>query len=120
MPANAQLNEQILQWLHGSSTGGHLGRDVTLQRIRSIFYWKGMSTNIQAFIRSCPVCPQCKYDTLASPGLIQLLPIPSNVWLDISMDFIDGLPISFGKSVILVVLDRLSKAAHFVALEHRY
>lgn len=36
------------------------------------------------------------------------------------MDFIDGLPKSFGKTVIFVVVDRLGKAAHFMALSHPY
>ena len=79
-----------------------------------------MTTDIQAFIRSCEVCQRCKYDTAAYPGLIQPLPIPELIWTDISMDFIDGLPSSAGKTVILVVVDRLSKAAHFIALSHPY
>ena len=79
-----------------------------------------MAKDIQAYLRSCGVCQACKYDTAASPGLLQPLPIPEGVWIDISMDFIDGLPVSYGKSVILVVVDRLSKAAHFMALSHPY
>lgn len=90
------------------------------QRVKSLFYWKGKSKYIQSFIRSCGVCQQCKHETVGSPGLIQPLPIPSSIWSDISMDSIDGLPKSFGKSVIFVVVDRLSKAAHFMALSHTY
>lgn len=93
---------------------------MTLQRVKGLFYWKGMTKDIQAYLRSCTICQQCKYDNAASPGLLQPLPIPEGVWMDISMDFIDGLPLSFGKSVILVVVDRLSKAAHFMALSHPY
>lgn len=58
------------------------------------------------------------YDFAASPGLLQPLPIPEAVWTDLSMDFIDGLPQSYGKTVFMVVVDRLSKAAHFIALSH--
>lgn len=79
-----------------------------------------MNKDIQSYIQSCSVCQQCKYETVASPGLEQPLPIPTAVWSDISMDFIDGLPNPFGKTVILVVVDRLSKAAHFMALSHPY
>lgn len=69
-----------------------------------------MAKDIQAFLRSFVVSQQCKYETVASPGLLQPLPIPEAVWTDISMDFIEGIPSSFGKSVILVIVDRFSKA----------
>ena len=120
VPMDPVIRNKILQWLHCSGVGGHSGRDVTYQRVKNIFYWKGMIKDIQQYIRSCSVCQQCKYDTSAYPGLLNPLPIPDSIWSDISMDFIDGLPLSFGKSVIFVVVDRLSKAAHFMALAHPY
>lgn len=98
VPESIPLRDKILEWLHCSGSGGHSGRDATHQRVKSLFYWKGMSKDIQSYIRSCNVCQQCKYDTTASPGLIQPLPIPDTIWTDISMDFIDGLPLSYGKS----------------------
>jgi len=61
-----------------------------------------------------------KYETATSPGLLQPLPIPESIWQHITMDFIEGLPMSYGKQVIFVVVDRLSKAAHFMALSHPY
>lgn len=66
------------------------------------------------------MCQRCKPDLSAYPGLLQPLPIPTQVWTEISMDFIDGLLSSQGKTVILVVVDRLSKYAHFMPLHHPY
>ncbi|GAU17014.1 hypothetical protein TSUD_37720 [Trifolium subterraneum] len=114
------LKETILQWLHDSSLGGHSGRDVTAARIKSLFYWKGMNKDIHNYVRNCGVCQQSKPDLAGSPSLLQPLPVPQKIWADISMDFIEGLPNSSGKQVILVVVDRLSKYAHFISLAHPY
>ncbi|GJX10084.1 retrotransposon-related protein [Tanacetum coccineum] len=61
-----------------------------------------------------------KPDLSAYPGLIQPLPIPERVWTEVTMDFIKKLHVSNGKSVIMVVVDRLTKYAHFMAMCHPF
>lgn len=55
-----------------------------------------------------------------NPRLLQPLPILKRTWIDISMDFIEGPPNSYGKSVIMVVLDQISNYAYFFPLAHPY
>lgn len=71
-------------------------------------------------MKQCQVCQASKYDTAAHPGLLQPLPIPEAVWMDISMDFIIGLPKSASMDVIFVVVDRLSKYSYFIPLSHPF
>lgn len=69
----------------------------------------------------CEIYQRCKYDTAASPGLLQPLPIPERIRQPITMNFIEGLPSSQGKNMIYVVIvDRLSKSTHFMAISHPY
>lgn len=117
---DAELRHKLIQLIHNSAEGGHSGVTVTTQKLCSLFYWKGLKRNVREFIRKCDTCQRNKSETVASPGLLQPLPIPNRIWEEISMDFIDGLPPSRGNTVIWVVVDRLSKFAHFVALSHPY
>ena len=55
---------------------------------------------------------------MAPQELIPMLPIPQSIFTNITMDFIEGLPKSKGKDVVLVVVDGLTKYAHFVPLSH--
>jgi len=86
------LKAKLLHWMHASPTRGHFGRDATLKRLKHLFYWKGINKEVQQFIWQCSICQACKYDTSAQLSLLQPLPIPEEVWVDILMDFIEGLP----------------------------
>ena len=79
-----------------------------------------MKKDIKKFVQECVECQRTKYTTRLPAGLLQPLPIPDKVWDDLSMDFITGLPNSHGYTTILVVVDRLSKQAHFGALPKKY
>ena len=79
----------------------------------------GLKLDIQKFVTECLVF-QKKIETIKTPCLLQPLSIPSQCWEEVSMDFIIGLPKSEGKSVIMVVVDKLIKYAHFCALSHRF
>jgi hypothetical protein len=69
-------------------------------------------------VAKCDVCQRNKGEfTIRSSGTLQPLPVPPSIWRDISMDFIVGLPKSNNKSFIIVVVDRISKYAHFCVLQ---
>ncbi|CAH9105349.1 unnamed protein product [Cuscuta europaea] len=110
----------ILKEYHDSAIGGHSGYFRTMKRISNLFFWVGMRTDIKDYIQGCDTCQRNKYQVLKPAGLLQPLPIPEQVWTDVSMDFIGGLPKSQGKDTILVVVDRLTKFSHFIPLAHPY
>ena len=83
-----------------------------------LFIWDGMKQDVRNFVAECDVCQHNKGEIVKSPSTLQLLLIPPSIWQDISMDFIVGLPKSGNKSVIMVVVNRLSKYAHLCALQH--
>ena len=115
-----QLRKDLLLIFHNSAQGGHSGVGATAKRMGAVLYWKGLRKDIRHFVRTCSICQQFKSDHSAYPGLLQPLPIPKTIWTDISMDFIEGLPKSQGFTVILVVVDRLSKYAHFLPMSYPY
>ncbi|KAK9175296.1 hypothetical protein WN944_027302 [Citrus x changshan-huyou] len=117
---HSALKQLIMSEAHGGTEGGHSGVRKTLDRVKRSFYWKRMRREICSFVEACDNCQRNKHENVLSPGLLQPLPIPEHNWTDISIDFIEGLPKSSGKQIIFVVVDRLSKYAHFMPLSHPY
>lgn len=64
-------------------------------------------------VKVCDVCQKYNDESVAYLGLLQPLKIPEQAWQNISMDFIEGLPNSHGKEVIVVIVDKLTKYIHF-------
>ena len=110
----------ILHEFHNTAKGGHFGFFRTYKRIAGLLWWEGMKKSIQQFVQNCDICQRNKHRTLSPAGLLQPLPISTQVWQDISMYFIGGLPKSNGLDTILVVVDRLTKYAHFIGISHPY
>jgi hypothetical protein len=116
----SKLKSTVLYELHATPTVGHSRFTKTYDRVKHSFFCDGMKYYICIFVIECDVCQCNKGEIVKSPGTLQTLPIPNAIWKDISMDFIIGLPKSGNKLVIMVVVDRLSKYAHFCALQHPF
>ncbi|CAM8999668.1 unnamed protein product [Rhodiola kirilowii] len=117
VPNDTTLKELILYEFHNTTSSGHPGIQRTLARISANFHWEGLRQDVHLYVKRCDVCQQVKAPNSAPQGLLVPLPIPDKVWNDISMDFITHLPPSAGKTSIMVVVDRLSKYAHFSPLK---
>ena len=80
-----------------------------------------MKREIAKYVSECDVCKRVKADHLRPAGLLQPLDIPAWKWEKIHMDFIVGLPrTSKGYDSIWVIIDRLTKSAHFIPVKTVY
>ncbi|XP_073359923.1 uncharacterized protein [Aegilops tauschii subsp. strangulata] len=118
--ANTGLQTKLIQAFHSTPVGGLSGILPTYHRVKQLFSWTGMKTDVENFVKQCNTCQQAKHELCKTPGLLQPLPVPDRPWQAISMDFIEGLPKSEGFSAILVVVDRFTKVSHFLALKHPF
>jgi hypothetical protein len=117
---NVLAQQHILQALHDSGVGGHSGTLAAYQRVKKLFSWPKLKQAVHDFVQRCDVCQRAKVEHTKLPGLLQPLPVPSEAWHMISLNFIEGLPKSSGHDVILVVVDKLTKYGHFIPLKHPY
>jgi hypothetical protein len=91
------------------------------QDLQQNFWWTKMKREIAKYVSECDTCQKVKASHLRASGTLQPLPIPSWKWEDISMDFIVGLPNTSQKhDSIWVIIDRLTKTAHFLLVHTTY
>jgi hypothetical protein len=102
---------------HGA---GHEGTENMLHRLQVDFFVPGARAVVCEWVHSYLNYQWNKMEQLYPAGLLQPLQVPSVVWEDITVDFIEGLPKVSDKSCILTVVDRFSIYAPFLPLSHPY
>ena len=114
------FKKKLLQAFHNSSLVGHHGFLKAYRQIRERFTWKGLKEDVMCHIRECVTCQQNKDEHTHPTCLLQPLAILEHKWESVSMDFITCFPKTQGKDCIFVVVDRLTKSAHFFAISIDY
>ncbi|PNX98730.1 retrotransposon protein, partial [Trifolium pratense] len=121
VPNDAELKKMILEEAHKSSFTIHPGSTKMYHDLKKDFWWPGMKTDIAEFVAQCLVCQQVKIEHQRPGGMLQPLEIPEWKWEKISMDFVTGLPrTQKGHDSIWVIVDRLTKSAHFISVKATY
>ncbi|KAL6327536.1 hypothetical protein AAG906_021627 [Vitis piasezkii] len=112
---NSSMRELLVREAHGGGLMGHFGVRKTLDVLHEHFFWPKMKHDVERACARCITYRQAKSRVLPH-GLYTPLLAPSVPWVDISMDFVLGLPRSRnGRDSIFVVVDRFSKMAHFIS-----
>lgn len=105
----------VFQQAHDSLAAAHRGAGKTYELLARDYYWPGQYKSCQRYVQGCAICQTSKSSTQSPQGLLLPLPVPREPWQDITLDFVSGIPKSKdGYDRILVVVDRLTKMAHFI------
>lgn len=110
---DCSLRLEIIRETHEGGLSGHFGRDKTIALLKDRFFWPKMMKDVIHYILRCRTCHLAKL-TSHNTGLYTPLPVPSAPWEDVSMDFVVGPQTQRKKDLIMMVVDRFSKMAHFV------
>ena len=118
VPQKSEVKMDILREAHRTPYMVHPGETKMYQDMRQSFWQKRMKVDIAKYVASCGICQKVKAEHKGPAGLLKPLEIPEWKWKNIAMDFVVGLPRSpRGKDAIWVVIDRLTKVAHFIPMK---
>jgi hypothetical protein len=121
VPKREADKKKILDEAHTSRYFIHPGSTKMYHDLRQQFWWTRMKHEPARYISECDTCRKVKANYMKPRGLLQPLNIPEWKWDDISMDFIVGLLMTARKfDSIWVIMDRLSKSAHFIPANTNY
>nr|GFB06232.1 DNA/RNA polymerases superfamily protein [Tanacetum cinerariifolium] len=117
VPNDASLREALLTEAHSSPFSVHPCSTKMYHDLKKHFWWSGMKRDVATFVSRCLICQQVKIKHQRASGLLQPLDIPVWKWEEISMDFVTRLPRTQRRhDAIWVVVDRLTKSAHFLPI----
>ncbi|KAF1316914.1 reverse transcriptase, partial [Globisporangium splendens] len=112
VPNDSDLRNRVLFEYHDAPFRGHPGREKTYLALSRDFYWSHQYKWVRKYVRACEVCQRVKPAPVTNAPL-RSLPVPTDCWKSVSMDFIFGLPADSSKKTgILVIADRFSKMVH--------
>jgi hypothetical protein len=118
VPKNDEIRQQILGEAHLSRYSIHPGSTKMYHDLKQHCWWTKMKIEIARYVARCDTCRRVKVIHMKAARPLQSLPIPTWKWEDISMDFIMGLHrIAKGFDSIWVIVDRLTKIAHFLPVK---
>ncbi|KAJ9546504.1 hypothetical protein OSB04_019047 [Centaurea solstitialis] len=121
VPKLGDLRKKILFEAHKSKYSVHPGTNKMYHGLRQCYWWPGMKKDIAHFVERCVTCLQVKIEHQRPYGKLQQLPIPEWTWEHVTMDFVTKLPRTpKGYDTIWVIVDRLSKSAHFLPMKETY
>ncbi|GJR37319.1 putative nucleotidyltransferase, ribonuclease H [Tanacetum coccineum] len=121
VPNDQTLREKVMTEAHSSPFTIHPGSTKMYRDLKQYFWWNGMKQDVATFVSKCMTCQQVKIEHQRASGLLQPLEIPMWKWDEISMDFVTGLPTTQKRhDAIWVVVDRLTKSAHFLPIRKNY
>jgi len=119
VPKDEKLRAEVIRLYHDMPVGGHGGQWKTAELVTRNFWWPKVTRKIKRYVEGCNVCQRNKNRTQPPAGKLMPNSIPEKAWTHISADFITKLPLAQGYDAILVVVDRLTKMAHFVPTTKR-
>lgn len=115
VPNHDPLKTALLKACHEHPIAGHPGRARTYDLLCRDYYWPGMLSYVERWVKNCHTCRRSNPARDARQGVLRPLPIPERAWQHISMDFITHLPPSDGYNAILIIACRLTKMRHIIA-----